>query len=185
MFMSHVSPESCFETVPLVKIAPGTSARVTIQSEVAEVIRTHWFGRQYVCPGVDCPACECYQSRLTVFILVTVFSGKVWVPGLLELTPAALSRLRFMLEWEAGSVVPGVVVLVSRRSLRSGVVAEPLDQVGGELLGSLSSSEVLFNSVCRLLGMPSIRKGESDDQWQERVRPFLNARLAKVIAEKG
>ena len=185
MLMAHLPLTSVFNSVPLVRIPAGSSVRVTIQSAAVEVIRTHWFGRQYACPCTDCPACENYQSRLTCFIVVTVWTGKVWIPGLLELTPSALSRLQFMLLWEAGEVVPGVVVHVSRRTARSGVLVEPEDREGGPLLSALASRAVLFNSICRLLGLPSAREGEADLAWAERVRPFLIGRLEKVIAAKG
>jgi len=184
MFVSH-GTDQAFETVRLLRIPAGSSARVTVQSETVEVVRTHWFGRQYACPGDGCPACECYQSRLTCFVVVTVFTGKVWVPNLLELTPAELSRVRFMLEWDAGEIVPGVVLHVSRKSARSGVRVEPQDVEGGQVLRSLSSREVLFNSVCRLLALPSAKDGEVQSAWTERVRPFLVSRLQLAIEKMG
>ena len=185
MLMAHLPLTSVFNSVPLVRIPAGSSVCVTIQSVAVEVVRTHWFGRQYACPCTDCPACENYQSRLTCFCVVTVWTGKVWIPGLLELTPSALSRLQFMLSWEAGEMVPGVVVVVSRKSSRSGVLVEPQDRQSGPLLSALASRAVLFNSICRLLGLPSGREGEADSAWAERVKPFLIARLEKAIAEKG
>jgi len=185
MLMAHLSPTSAFNSVPLVRVLAGSSVCVTIQSAAVEVVRTHWFGRQYACPCADCPACENYQSRLTCFLVGTVWTGKVWIPGLLELTPSALSRLQFMLSWEAGEVVPGVVILVSRKSSRSGVLVEPQDRQGGPLLAALSPRTVLFNSICRLLGLPSAREGEADSLWAERVKPFLIARLEKAIAREG
>ena len=184
MFVTH-GTDQAFETVRLLRIPAGSSARVTVQSEAVEVVRTHWFGRQYACPGEDCPACESYQSRLTSFLVVTVFTGKVWVPGLLELTPTELSRVKFMLQWGAGEVVPGVVLLVSRKTARSGVRVEPQDCEGGPVLAALSSREVLFNSVCRLLALPSAKEGESSGHWQERVRPFLVGRLFAAIEKMG
>lgn len=184
MFVSH-GTDQAFETVRLLAIPAGSSARVTVQSDAVEIVRTHWFGRQYACPGEGCPACENYQSRLTCFMVVTVFTGKVWVPALLEVTPTELSRVRFMLEWESGEVVPGIVLLVTRRTLRSGIRVEPQDQEGGAILGSLSSREVLFNSVCRLLALPSSKKDETPDVWDERVRPFLIARMQAAIEKIG
>lgn len=171
--------------VRVLKVEPGHSCKITLQSGHFQLVTTHWFGRQFVCPGHGCPACEGYQARISCFFLATCWTGKVWIPGMFEICPSELARLQFMMSWDADVVRAGACVMLSRKGPRTSVRCEPLEQDGGEILAALDSRPLLVNSVCRLLRLPHLRSDETADQWQSRVRPFLIANLDGAIRKVG
>jgi len=170
--------------IALLKIIPGMVGKCTVQSVLPELVVTHWFGRQFICPGPDCPACETYAARLSVWNLVTVeIAGKV-TPRLLELSQQSWARLRFMMQFEADDTVRGAVVVLRRGTMRSAVVCEPAGETG-VTRAELAGCEPLLDSLAVLFKLPPRRVDEVARVWLERIRPFCLAQLEKGIVGRG
>lgn len=183
--MFVTSERSVVNVVRICKVVAGQSCRVTVQSSQPQMVASHWFGRQLVCPGADCPACEAYQTRVSAFFLGTLFTGKVWVPAMFEVCPSEVARVRFMASWEEGKMEPGLCITMSRKNARSSLRCEPLPDGGGPILPALDDGRLLLRSVCRLLQLPPLLNHESETEWQARVMPILAGRLSHAIATVG
>lgn len=170
--------------IGLLKIVPGMLAKCTVQSSLPEIVVSHWFGRQFICPGLDCPACATYASRLSVWNLVTVeIAGKVQ-PRLLELSQQSWARVRFMLQMEETDVVAGSVLLLRRSSMRQPVIAEPAAE-SSVRREELAGMGVLLDALAVLFKLPPRRGEEVPKLWLDRIRPFVTSELERGIAARG
>jgi len=170
--------------VVLLKVPAGSRAKVCLQSLEVEVVQTHWFGRQFLCPGWDCPACGVYAARVGVFQLAVVQRGPEWSPVLLELTAAEWARTRMLGDMTGLIPGPGVVCSLSRGSARSAVRCQPVSR-SDERSEFLSSRERLVDVLGLLFKLPGRVTEESVGAWCERVRPAVAEQLSRAIARVG
>lgn len=168
----------------ILRVEAGHDLRLVLQSSKPEMLVTHWFNRQYVCPGDGCPACGVYQSRLTLWQIVTVVTGAREQVRLFECSPTSWARLRFMLSWEGNVTVPGTVIIASRRGRNKPVSLEP---AGFELAAQerFDSRELLVDAVATVFKIARLREGEEMEVWMDRLRPVLVRELEMAIAKVG
>jgi len=184
MFDSALELELTRRGLTIVRVGVGSQMEVCVQSGEVETCQTHWFDRQYLCPGFDCPACGTYAGRLSVFLVVTVRSQALWVPGLLELTAASWSRVRMLAQMESLSVTSGLVLGLSRSSVRRGVRAEPIGS-GGVVSPELVTRERLIDAISLLFKLPARVAEETAAAWCERMRPAVVGQMASAIRRVG
>lgn len=170
--------------VVLLKLAAGSRARVCLQSDEPEVVQTHWFERQYLCPGWDCPACGTYATRVAVFQVAVVERGPEWVPCLLELTASEWSRTRMLAQMESIRLVAGTECELSRGSARSAIRCVAVRSMG-EASAVLRTRERLIDVLSLLFKLPLREREESAKAWCERVRPAVATQLGAVIRRVG
>lgn len=168
----------------VLKVPAGTRARVCMQSDRVEVVTTHWFERQFVCPGWDCPACGTYVCRTMVFFVGVVHVGQRWEPRLVEVTAQSWSRLTFLSEAEGVVIGPGLLMEIGRERQRSGLRIEPLEE-SGELSVVLRPRERLLDALSLLFRLPARGVDESGEGWVKRVRPAAVAHLESAIRKSG
>lgn len=168
----------------VLKVSAGHRARVCMQSERVEVVSTHWFERQLVCPGWDCPACGVYQVRTMVFFVGVVWVVERWEPRLVEVTSQSWSRLVFLSEADGFRVGTGLGMEIGRHSARSGLRIEPVD-VCGEVSDVLRSREKLLDALSLLFRLPARGVAESGEAWVKRVRPAAVVHLEKAMVKGG
>lgn len=183
MFVS-LAGVSVVRGMQILRVEGGQRVVVVAQSAKPELMVTHWFNRQYVCPGDGCPACGVYQSRLTAFFVVTVQCGEKWQQRLCELSAQSLSRLKFMAGWEDMCLESGMGISLTRSSRRKPVFAEPLE-FRGEVWPELVGPEVLLDAIGILMKLPARMRLESGRDWCERIRPFCVAQLEQAIRTAG
>ncbi len=112
--------------IQLLKVQPMHETEVVVVSTRPELVVTHWFERQYVCPGEGCPACGTYQSRLQVFLLGLVRLDGAGHVRLIELSAQSFSRLKMMTMFEGcEGCLLGLRVRLFRKAVRRPVIAEP------------------------------------------------------------
>jgi hypothetical protein len=168
----------------LLKVAPGQRARVCLQSEHVEIVQTHWFGRQMLCPGWDCPACGTYATRVAVFQIGVVWQGPEWRPVLVELTAGEWARTRMLAQMEGLELGLGVVCELSRGGPRSAVRCVPIERTG-EISVVLQTAERLTDALALLFKLPARGDGEGSKAWCERIRPAVATQLAAAIRSCG
>lgn len=175
---------SVVKALGLVKVVERSRVQVIVQSEAAELLVTHWFGRQYVCPGLDCPACGTYQSRLSVWNVVLMRGGDSLQPRLLELSAQSWARLKFMAGWEDSESLSGLVVDLHRGSMRRPVIAEPAGG-RGEVVPLLSSGVRLLEALAVVFKLPLPGREEASPAYCSRVRPLVVRRLEAAMGREG
>lgn len=175
---------SVTKALSVLKVPAGSRVKVGIQSERPELLVTHWFGRQFVCGGGDCPACGTYASRLGVWNVVQVVVGNSLQPRLLELSSQSWARLRFMAGWEDAESLGGVAVELYRSSLRRPVLAEPCSDVI-PVNSRLASADTLLDGLGVLFQLPARRDGESGVEWADRIRPVVVSRVERAMLAAG
>lgn len=168
----------------VLKVGAGTRARVCMQSERVEVVTTHWFERQFVCPGWDCPACGTYAARVMVFFAGVVQVGQRWEPRLCEVTAQSWSRLVFLCAAEGWDVAPGLLMEVGRDKPRSGLRVEPIG-AEAEVSAVLSSRERLLDALSLLFKLPARGVEEAAEVWVKRVRSAAVAQIEGAIRFAG
>lgn len=168
----------------VLKVAAGTRARVCMQSEVVEVVTTHWFERQFVCPGWDCPACGTYASRVMVFFVGVVQVGRRWEPRLVEVSSQSWSRLTFLSLAEGFKVSAGLLMEFARERPRSGLRVDPVEGTD-EVSVVLSSRERLLDALSLLFRLPARAVEESGEQWVKRVRTSAVVQIEGAIRHAG
>jgi hypothetical protein len=180
--ISHRLPSSGSTwALPILKLQPGSQVEVVIASSRVLYCGVHWLGRELLCSGEDCAACERGISKVRGFAIAMVTQGHACRPVLLEASAGAFSRLEGLVAMDGMSLEPGLVVELSRRRKNSPLRMEPVRSGGG--------FEVQFKPAWRLaaalavlfkLSMPSSE--ESVEVWVERVRPQAAAQLLAALS---
>lgn len=184
MFVEESSRVVGSRGIVLLRIMPGSRARVCLQSDEPEVVQTHWFDRQYLCPGWDCPACGTYATRVAVFNVAVVARGPEWSPCLVELTASEWSRTRMLAQMEGIRVTAGTLCELSRGGPRSAVRCVATEEtVEGSVV--LRSRERLIDVLGLLFKLPLRSEEESAKAWCERVRPAVATQLLAAIRSRG
>lgn len=184
MFVDESGMVTSRRGVVLLKVQPGGRARVCLQSVHVEVVQTHWFGRQMLCPGWDCPACGTYATRAAVFQVALVLQGPEWRPCLVELTASEWSRTRMLAQMEGIEVGPGVVCELSRGGSRSAIRCVVVEATTG-VSSVLSTHERLVDALSLLFKLPVRNEGEAAKAWIERIRPVVAGQLSASIRAVG
>jgi len=168
----------------LLKVMPGSRTQVVLQSDAVEVVQTHWFDKQYLCPGWDCPACGTYGGRVGVFFVGLVRQGPEWAPCLVELTAGAWSRAGMLIQMESMEIGPGLCLELSRHSARKGVRAEPVEWTEN-INPLLATRERLVDALGVLFRLPARGLEETAAVWVERVRSAVAKQIEDAVRKVG
>jgi hypothetical protein len=166
--------------VPLVKVVGGSRGRVRLACGQWYTFCSHWFGRQLICPGSDCPACGVYAERVSTFLLCTQLQGQQWHLRVLELGQQSWQQLQFLAHAEGWPLEPGLELELSRGRQRSALRVEPIGP-GTDVKLSYDDPDLLFDALVVLLRWPPRRRGEPVVDYSLRVRPRLIADLEASI----
>ena len=172
--------------LPVVKVKPGGSLEVVIVSEEPMTFHAHWLGdRSYMCPGVDCPACFAgVGARWHGFVCVrwSLPHGSARPMGLLELTETAYNRLDGLRRmFDLGNLY-GLGAVLERRTKKSPMRAEPLDDVKRAVDGGKPVPFwVLIDAVATLYGLPACPGGEFVDGWERAAVPRASQLIRSAL----
>jgi hypothetical protein len=181
-----VAPENgqAGRNLPVVRVHAGTRAEVSFQTAHFWTFATHWFGRQLVCPGADCPACGTYAERVGTYFLVQVCEGPRWRPAILELGQGSWARLRMLVESEGWEVGPGLTAECCRRGAKSSLRIEPTG-MAGVVQKAYDDPLLLFDALVCLFRWAPRRRDEGVAAYCDRSRPRLIADLEAAIGCRG
>lgn len=175
--------------LPVFKVKGGHDVLLTLRSRDVLGFGAHWLGaRSFMCPGLDCPACEQFVGARWKGLLAVELhsgSGRETRFGLIEVTESAYGRLRFLRESYGRTEYCGMRVVASRRSAKSPLVFAE-GEVGSTFDESAKAVEAIYvaSAVATLYGLPSPGPDESLKDWQEHASGSaciaLQAALSKV-----
>jgi hypothetical protein len=179
LFGSKVGPSVM--SLPIIKVKPGAGIDVVLMGPEVVALPTHWVGRQLVCPGDDCPACDSQFPRVFHY-LGAAFErspGK-WGLGLLEMSDTTTGRLCAQMEVAGVFFKRGEVVRLSRRYTKSPLVAQPLNMTKEP--GSLALNMLmLVQALAVLYQLPPQSGSQTLQEWTESVKPVLRSHLQAAL----
>lgn len=157
---------------PFLKVRAFESRRVVLASSRAVTFATHFLGgKPLLCPSLGCEACFLTSRGASTFLIVgDLLTGRCM---LLELSAFAFERLLGVTE---GDVSPGLVVVVSRASVRSPLGFDLAAEVRTDVVGRDP-----LPAVAQVYGLPSPERSEDEQAWFKRVTPYLESRVASAV----
>lgn len=168
-------------SLPIIKVRPGAGVKVVLMGPEVLALPTHWVGRQLICPGEECPACDGQFPRVFHY-LGAAFErapGR-WGLGLLELSDTTFSRMLAQFEVAGLKMERGEVVLLSRRYTKSPLVAQP--QGMKQEPGSLALNVLmLVQALAVLYQLPPQSGSQTLQEWAESVKPALRSHLQAAL----
>lgn len=141
----------------VLKMQPKTEYRVMFLSNRSVVYYTHFIGRQYLCPGENCAACDTFGKREVMMTLVSE-SGKMY---LLELSRSCAEYIERSGVIDGGlEKIGGACFTMSRADAYSTIKAKFV--VKKDL--AFDHEEKLIPAICRLFNIPDQIAEMSDDR---------------------
>lgn len=168
----------------LLRVMAGSRSEVVLQSDQVEVVRTHWFERQILCPGWDCPACETYSSRVAVFFVALAVVGPRVQPVLVEVTASEWARCGLLSRMGVGVVEAGGRLEISRSAARR-AARVTLTDVGGTVVPELRTRERLIDAISLLFNLPARAPAELASSWCDRVHSAVVEQASLAIRKSG
>lgn len=166
--------------LPVLKLAAGGVMRLTVQSDNAIFVNTHWVGRRLWCCEEDCPCCEVNPVRTVGYFVASFMSGSKARPLLVETTPNELARLDGFLSMESMVFGSGLVLDASRRLNRSPVRFEPVDMEGW-VCPKWRSIRRALAAASVLAGVVAPDEGEDPMAYMDRIRLMLRSHLQRSV----
>lgn len=174
--------------LPVLKIRGGMSSELVSASPDVLSFHTHWLGtRSYMCPGVDCPACFAGVGAKWLGLLgvrVPVPHTVHWTVHVLELTSMAYQKLLGLSRMCDCESLLGFHFAASRRSKKSTLGFEPLEQTGlpGAAMRVLPAW-ALLDAAATLYGLPSAPQSLSREEWEASAVPRAAQLLRAAIPD--
>jgi len=168
-------------SLPIIKVKPGATVSVVLLGPEVLSLPTHWVGRQLVCPGEECPACDGQFPRVFHYLGAAFErSPGRWGMGLLEMSDTTMGRAQAQfsalgVKWERGAGL-----LLSRRYTKSPLVAAPqccMREPGNLVLNLL----MLVQALAVLYQMPPQTGSQTLQEWSESVKPVLRSHLQAAL----
>lgn len=154
---------------PLVRISVGGKTRVVLLSSSFLPLTVHWVGRSIVCPGDDCLLCSWLPSRALYYVACSVESRV----SILELGSLSSSHLEQHLGLLHGGMRPGLLLEFHRRSAKSPVYGECVDEMSGcQAVDHLA----LASRVMALYHLPPANPGEDFEKYELRLKRMASIR---------
>lgn len=170
----------------VLKLKPNVRYHAALACDDVFSLHTHWLGkRSYACPGDECPACDQsigakWNGLLYVALRAEGTTNDVY--GLLELTEAAYYRLRDFAEMTGQTIGPNLRCLVGRRSRRSPLSFQAVEDP--EMVpepSKTASMRYIAAGVSTLYGLPGLEPNETVTRWAERTKTAARMLLANQL----
>lgn len=181
MVSQSPSRSSSALSLPVLRVPPGARARISIQSPNVLYVGTHWFNRELLCVGPDCPGCGRTGSRCRGFALGLLETGTAWRPVMLEGSSPMWSRLEGFRTMEGVAFEPGLVVEASKKAKTSPLRLEPVE-AGGLIDLQFTSPRRLLSAMAVLFRLPVPGPDSSVSDWAADARPAAMAALEVAMA---
>jgi len=169
-------------SLPMLKIRAGHEAEIQICSQSVLWLKTHWLGRQLICPGPACPMCGGAEGRAHGYVTVILRTGQRPRPYLLEVSPPSWERLISLAKMEQLEVGTGLICTASRRKPKSPLTIEPFGRSENIPTAEASIRRTL-DAVSILYGLPVMRPAETQEQWAARSIPLACSMIGQAIAQ--
>lgn len=154
---------------PLVRISVGGKTRVVLLSKEFLPLSIHWVGKSVVCSRENCALCEWLPARALFYVACSV-GGRA---SMLELGAMSSSHLEQHCKLLHRGMRPGLVVELTRRSAKSPVYAEVVEEMTSVAEVTLVE---LVGRVMALYHLPGPNPGECLEAFEKRVRMLASKR---------
>lgn len=169
------------------KVSGGHDLELVGRSAEPLTFRVHWLGRRsYMCPGVDCPACEQHVGSKWLGLWACDAFYRIGEPprlGLLELTEGAFDCLRMLRLSEGLESFYGLRVIASRRSKRS-VLQFELGALGANVESDrqLVPINLVADAAATLFGLPSCQRDVEFSTWEASAMDVARTLIGRALA---
>ena len=169
--------------LPVLRVVPGGTAEVVLQSKAVAWVDTHWQDRLLWCAGEGCELCRLQRSRPRVYAIATVAKDGRAIPVLLELPAVSWRRCIDEAGLEDSAPLRGCVVRISRSRAKGPLLVEWLPQVG-TLLPGLEDPMRIMEACAVLQSYPLPQTGETFETYVERLTPTVRALASRAASRK-
>lgn len=166
--------------LPLIRVPAGAKVEVTMQSYGFIYLMTHWLGRQLLCSGPECIACESMPQRIKCYAVCNVGDEHSTAFGLLEATPGAIERASTLVTLMQSTEIEAPRFQLTKRKKNS--------RIEMECIGSTSVVHKAFRDPKRAAAAVAVLHGvrppsmdEALSEWTQAVRPQANLLLVQAM----
>lgn len=181
MLLNGHATDAASRSLGVVRVPPSVRIELTMQSKAFIMLGTHWFDRQLLCGGEECPACIGSPMRVKAYAIATVGSEHSTTPGLLELTPQCISSVQDVLDAAAEEGAPAPRFALSRAKRRSRVQIEHLGWTNNRFK-SYEEPKRIVEAVSVLHGVRPPSALETLEEWSASILPSVNLLLQRAMA---
>lgn len=170
--------------LPLLRVRPGSSTEVVVQSEDVVYVNTHWLGRRLWCCMEDCPGCQHSPIRTVGYFAAVVELPQGPRPVLIETTPNEMCRLDGFLQMAKLEFKPGLLLEASKRYKPSPVRFEPI-AASGRVVDALRPVRRALSAAAVVAGLPLPLDGEADLDFADRISEAVRRQLQLALAKQN